>query len=61
MTRDPEVDIVIELVGDLSTARSIAFAVLDAGKHLVTANKQYTFEVRAGQLTALTPCWRNAC
>src|ERR1019366_2814752 len=40
VVRDPEVDIVIELVGDLTTARSIAFAVLDAGKHLVTANKQ---------------------
>ena len=41
---DPEIDIVIELVGVLSTARSIAFAVLDAGKHLVTANKQLVAE-----------------
>lgn len=44
VVRDPEVDIVIELVGDLPTARSIAFAVLDAGKHLVTANKQLVAE-----------------
>jgi homoserine dehydrogenase len=44
VVRDPEVDIVIELVGVLSTARAIAFAVLDAGKHLVTANKQLVAE-----------------
>jgi homoserine dehydrogenase len=37
---DPEIDIVVELVGELATARSIALAALDAGKHLVTANKQ---------------------
>lgn len=42
--RDPEVDIVVELVGVLATARAIAFAVLDAGKHLVTANKQLVAE-----------------
>lgn len=37
---DPEIDIVVELVGELATARTIALAALDAGKHLVTANKQ---------------------
>ncbi len=42
--RDPEVDIVVELVGVLSTARAIAFAAMDAGKHLVTANKQLVAE-----------------
>jgi homoserine dehydrogenase len=41
---DPEVDIVVELVGVIKTARDIAFAVLDAGKHLVTANKQLVAE-----------------
>jgi homoserine dehydrogenase len=40
VVHDPEVDIVVELVGKLSTARAIARAALDAGKHLVTANKQ---------------------
>jgi homoserine dehydrogenase len=40
VVRDPEVDIVVELVGVLPTARAIAFAALEAGKHLVTANKQ---------------------
>ena len=42
--RDPEVNIVVELVGVLSTARAIAFAALEAGKHLVTANKQLVAE-----------------
>jgi homoserine dehydrogenase len=41
---DPEIDIVVELVGELSTARSIARAALDARKHLVTANKQLVAE-----------------
>jgi len=37
---DSEVNIIVELVGVLPTARAIAFAALKAGKHLVTANKQ---------------------
>ena len=42
--RDPEVNIVVELVGVFSTARAIAFAALEAGKHLVTANKKLVAE-----------------
>jgi len=42
--RDPEIDIVVELVGVLPVARAIAFAAIDAGKHLVTANKQLVAE-----------------
>ena len=44
VVRDPQVDIVVELVGVLPTARAIAFAALAAGKHLVTANKQLVAE-----------------
>jgi homoserine dehydrogenase len=44
VARDPEIDIVVELVGVLSVARAIAFAAIDAGKHLVTANKQLVAE-----------------
>jgi len=44
VVRDPEVDIVVELVGVLPVARAIAFAALDAGKSLVTANKQLVAE-----------------
>ncbi len=44
VVHDPEVDIVVELVGGLSTARAIAYAALGARKHLVTANKQLVAE-----------------
>lgn len=36
---DPEIDIVIELVGGTGIARTLIMAALDAGKHVVTANK----------------------
>jgi homoserine dehydrogenase len=42
--RDPTVDIAVELVGEPATALTIARAALDAGKHLVTANKQLVAE-----------------
>ncbi|HEV2500670.1 MAG TPA: homoserine dehydrogenase [Terriglobia bacterium] len=41
---DPSIDIVIELVGELATARAIAYAAIAARKHLVTANKQLLAE-----------------
>jgi homoserine dehydrogenase len=41
---DPEVDIVVELIGGLTTAHAVAFATLAARKHLVTANKQLVAE-----------------
>lgn len=44
VVNDPEVEVVIELVGELRTARAIAFAAIEAGKHLVTANKQLVAE-----------------
>lgn len=36
---DPEIDIVVELVGDVPEAREIVLAALAAGKSVVTANK----------------------
>lgn len=44
VVHNPAVDIVVELVGNLSTARAIAFAAVNARKHLVTANKQLVAE-----------------
>jgi homoserine dehydrogenase len=41
---DPEVDIVVELIGGVTQARAVAFAALAARKHLVTANKQLVAE-----------------
>ncbi len=36
---DPEVDIVIELIGGYSPARELVLEAIDNGKHVVTANK----------------------
>ncbi len=37
--KNDDIDIVVELIGGVSTALELAFAATDAGKHLVTANK----------------------
>jgi homoserine dehydrogenase len=39
LVADPEVDIVIELVGGMGVARDIVLAAIEAGKGVVTANK----------------------
>lgn len=36
---DPEIDIVVELIGGLEPARSLILKAIDQGKHIVTANK----------------------
>jgi homoserine dehydrogenase len=36
---DPEVDIVVELIGGLDPAKDLVLTALNAGKHVVTANK----------------------
>ena len=36
---DPEIDIVVELIGGLSAARDFTLAAIARGKHVVTANK----------------------
>jgi homoserine dehydrogenase len=41
---DPEIDIVVELIGGVTHAREVALAALDAHKHLVTANKNLVAE-----------------
>src|SRR5262245_50852396 len=37
--RDPEVDIVIELIGGYTVAKDLVLAAIESGKHVVTANK----------------------
>jgi len=44
VVRNPEVNVVVELVGNLQAARAIARSALENGKHLVTANKQLVAE-----------------
>lgn len=39
VVRDPEVDIVVELIGGIEPARSIILAAFENGKDVVTANK----------------------
>ena len=39
VVRDPQVDIVCELIGGTDTAKALALEAIGAGKHLVTANK----------------------
>lgn len=39
VVNDPEVDVVVELIGGLSPAREIVTAALESGKDVVTANK----------------------
>src|SRR5438477_9203440 len=36
---DPEVDVVVELIGGVEPARTLVLAAVAAGKHVVTANK----------------------
>ena len=36
---DPEIDIVVELIGGVEPARSLILKAIDHGKHIVTANK----------------------
>jgi homoserine dehydrogenase len=36
---DPEVQVVVELIGGIEPARSLVLAAMEAGKHVVTANK----------------------
>ncbi|WP_147821331.1 homoserine dehydrogenase [Salidesulfovibrio onnuriiensis] len=44
LTEDPEIDIVVELMGGLEAARDLIEKALKAGKHVVTANKHLLAE-----------------
>lgn len=39
VARDPEIDILIELIGGTTTARELVLTAIANGKHVVTANK----------------------
>jgi homoserine dehydrogenase len=39
VVRDPEIDIVIELIGGVTVAKALVLAAIENGKHVVTANK----------------------
>jgi homoserine dehydrogenase len=44
VVKDPDVDIVIELIGGTTIARDLVSQALEAGKHVVTANKALVAE-----------------
>ncbi|MDD1649454.1 MAG: homoserine dehydrogenase [Methylococcaceae bacterium] len=39
IVNDPDIDIIVELIGGISPAKELVLAALDNGKHVVTANK----------------------
>lgn len=39
LVRDPDIDIVVELIGGTDTARTLVLGAIEEGKHVVTANK----------------------
>ncbi|MDY0087003.1 MAG: homoserine dehydrogenase, partial [Coriobacteriia bacterium] len=39
LINDPEIDIIIELIGGTGVARDVVLAALESGKSVVTANK----------------------
>lgn len=39
LVNDPEVNVVVEAMGGIEPAKSLILAAIDAGKHVVTANK----------------------
>ena len=49
---DPEIDIIVELIGGTTTAYDLVAQALEAGKHVVTANKALMAS-RGNELAAL--------
>ena len=39
LTDDPDIDVLVELIGGIDQARALIDRALDQGKHIVTANK----------------------
>ncbi|KAF7599060.1 MAG: homoserine dehydrogenase [Candidatus Dactylopiibacterium carminicum] len=39
LVKDPEIDIIVELIGGYTVARDLVLAAIENGKHVVTANK----------------------
>lgn len=39
LVEDPEIDVVVEVMGGIEPARSLILAAIEKGKHIVTANK----------------------
>jgi homoserine dehydrogenase len=44
IAKDPEIDIVIELIGGTTTAKNVVLTAIENGKHVITANKKLIAE-----------------
>jgi homoserine dehydrogenase len=58
LTDDPEVDVLVELMGGIDPARAIIDRALDQGKHIVTANKALLAEEGTGLFLKAERCNR---
>ncbi|MFC1704419.1 homoserine dehydrogenase [Candidatus Omnitrophota bacterium] len=58
---DPEIDIVVELIGGVHPAKEIIMQALKAGKHIVTANKALLAEEGRDVLVLAQKRRRNIC
>ena len=56
---DPEIEIIVELVGGIEPAKSITLKALKAGKHVVTANKALLAEQGREIFDAAQSCGRD--
>jgi homoserine dehydrogenase len=52
LVNDPDIDVVVELMGGIDTARGLITRALEAGKHVVTANK-HLLALHGPELSAL--------
>lgn len=52
LIEDPEIDIIVELIGGMTVARDFIFKALENKKHVVTANKALLAEHGAGLFSA---------
>ena len=55
VTRDPEIDIVVELIGGDTVAKDLALSAIENGKHFVTANKAL-LAVHGNEIFAAARC-----
>ncbi len=67
---DPQIDIVVEMIGGQGIAKELIMAAIGAGKAVVTANKALLASGgmrsarpprRAGWISASRPVWAAAC
>jgi len=52
LVNDPEIDVVVELMGGIDTARELITKALNSGKHVITANK-HLLALHGPELSAL--------